>query len=157
MTSILAFQIQLLKFLLLSYSEVSFDINFKCGDGIDVFDEGVEFSTRLCSSPHEWIPIRFLYTNSRNEAAIDIGEPGENFTIRGYRVEQLKYKKRMVRVNVSNHNSSDSIQFRWMQTSRFNTDKLRDLWTLDNIGINFVSGGISTGLLHDNFENGSLK
>jgi len=143
-----------------SYSEASFEVNFHCMDGIDTFDEGVEFAARRCSSPQEWIPLQFLHTNTHthDNAPHDIGEPNTTVLIRGYEVETLKMKdKTVVRVNISNIDPSDSIQFRWMQTSTFKSNAIRDVWTLDNVTINFISGGNSMGLLHDGFDNGSVK
>jgi len=148
-----------------SYRNISFDVIFgRCpGNSIDYFDEGVEFSFRLCSSPCEWIPIKFIYNRFGNYSKkhwwdlIDIGEPNDNFMIRGYKVEQVQVNDHTtIHVNLCNLTLNSSIQFRWLQTSLnpWLRSNCFDVWGLDNIEINLVAGGTNTSLLSENFNSG---
>ena len=51
------------------------------------------------------------------------------------------------------------IQFRWLQTTSFITDSNhRDVWSIDNVTIDFVNvEGMSCMMLDESFENNSLK
>ena len=54
----------------------------------------------------------------------------------------------------------ETIQFRWLQTSRFRGDLVhpKDVWSLDNVNISFIdSRGEETILLEDSFNSDQLK
>jgi len=141
---------------------VSFDIKFNCLDPIDKFDEGIEFAARVCSSPSDWIPIKFIYTNTKKKEGILIGESeGTTLHIRGYSVEKVlsdSESKASVQVNICISALTESIQFRWLQTSFLQSNSIRDVWALDNIEICLESDVKMTRVLyHDNFDDGVLK
>ena len=63
-------------------------------------------------------------------------------------------------VDICNFNISDSIQFRWLQTSSImtNNDILRDVWILDNLEISITTyehGNVQ--LFKETFDGGILK
>ena len=127
---------------------------------IDEFSEGVEFSLRLLSEPEEWIPIRFTYnTMSNRNKEIDIGAPGEDFRLRGYKVEQsmVSYGWNKFEIQICNFSLSDSIQFRWLQTSIFRPGGISDVWFMDNITINLVQPSSRKNLLMEEFNSEKLK
>ena len=128
-------------------------------DKIDLFSEGVEFSLRLLSEPEEWIPIRFIYNEAGREQAIEIGAPGENFTLRGYKTEQSKASDgwNKLEIQICNFSLSDSLQLRWLQTSLFKPGGISDVWFMDNITINLVQPSSRNNLLVEEFNSGNLK
>ena len=56
---------------------------------------------------------------SNGIGANDIGSPGEDFRLRGYKVEQSMVSDGWNKsdIQICNFSLSDSIQFRWLQTS----------------------------------------
>ena len=128
---------------------------------INEFNEGVEFSLSLSSMPDEWIPLKFIYfRNGPNSSEIFIGDIN-NFILRGYEVKDVDASN-MVEVSIClcGFNISDSVQFRWLQTSRFTKSNLipRDLWILDDIIINFVTEELEEiNLLKESFDSLELK
>ncbi len=112
---------------------------------MNAFDEGVEFSIGVSSEPGEWIPLKFIrIKKGRNVSEIYIGDK-DNFRLRGYPVDNqvIISDVKSIRANICCFNSTDSIQFRWLQTSQFRkdhvTDSARDSWSIDNITIDLVS------------------
>ena len=152
------------------HSSVTFLIVFnETGDcnTINEFNKGVEFSVRLLSTPEEWIPLRFIYhRDSKNHSEIYIGEKN-NFHLRGYAVQTLQIDTGLhqasimnVTIEVCHFNASDSMQFRWLQTSYFviNTEKQKDIWILDYIGIDAVTSNFSRMImLNESFENDEIE
>ena len=129
-------------------------------DDIDVFSEGVEFSLRLLSETEEWIPIRFIYNKVVNNVlGIKIGAPGEDFRLRGYKVEQSMVSDgwNKFEIQICNFSLSDSLQFRWLQTSLFKPGGISDVWFMDNITINLVQPSSRNNLLVEEFNSGNLK
>ena len=130
-------------------------------DIIDVFSEGVEFSLRILSEPEEWIPIKFIYTNVRTNShnGIDIGAPGEGFRFRGYKVEQNMASDGWNKfdIHICNFSLSDSLQFRWLQTSLIIRTGIYEVWFMDNITINLVMPSSKYNLLVDEFNSENLK
>ena len=129
-------------------------------DVIDSFSEGVEFSLRLLSKPEEWIPIRFIYNGMSNRnRAIDIGAPGEDFRLRGYKVEQsiISDGWNKFDTQICNFSLSDSIQFRWLQTTYFLPGRIIDVWFMDNITINLVEPSSRSNLLVEEINTENLK
>ena len=138
-------------------------------DRVDRFDEGVEFAFRLSFAQMEWIPIVFIFPNRRVSNDIPIGTP-DNLSLRGYSLEmnqavrlqqsiQQKFKYTLCSPQLPDFDDSDYIQFRWLQTSSFdNNNNHRDVWSLDNVTIDFVNvEGMSCMMLDESFENNSLK
>ena len=129
-------------------------------DTIDLFSEGVEFSLRLLSEPEEWIPIRFIFNNMNDKIiAIYIGAPGEDFRLRGYKVEQSMVSEgwNKFEILICNFSLSDSLQFRWLQTSNVQPNKIRDVWFMDNITINLMLPSSRSNLLEEEFNRENLK
>ncbi len=64
-----------------------------------------------------------------------------------------------VRLSLCGFNNSDSIRFRWLQTSQISSGSIsRDVWILDDIVINIVqSQKIKVNLLHESFNETQLK
>ena len=146
--------------LIFSYSTVSYSIIFigvgKNCNTINKYDEGVEFSARLLSMPEEWIPITYVYRSY----AINISDGGD---IRGYKVNKVRpggnNSTEDIMVDICNFNISDSIQFRWLQTSTINdNDILRDVWILDNLEISInTSDHGNVQLFKETFDGEILK
>ena len=106
-----------------------------------MYDEGVEFSVRLFSLPEEWIPVTYIFRRDDRNDHIIISDGGG---IRGYRVNESRQNgtnsTAKIMVDICNINISDSIQFRWLQTSFLrNGDILRDVWILDNLEISITT------------------
>ena len=144
-------------FLFFYFRMISFEISFRYGDPIDRFDEGVEFSVRVCSSPYEWIPINFISKMLHNRSDISIGQAqGTTLNIRGYNVETIYQNVTEyfvpIHVNICVPVLKESIQFRWLQTSILSSNRIRDVWTLDNIKVNLVSSTSITELLDEEFD-----
>ena len=136
---------------------------------IDHFDEGVELSVRLLSAPMEWIPIVYIYPNNFTVSSypIEIGLLN-NLCLRGYNLDmdqlillevgaERNFSFTLCATDLYGINSDD-IQFRWLQTSRFLTsNETKDVWSLDNIKINFVEIGSNNLILEESFENSFLE
>ena len=119
----------------------------------------MEFSLRLLSEPEEWIPIRFIYNSDTDRQPIDIGAPGEDFRLRGYKVEQSMVSDgwNKFEIQICNFSLSDSIQFRWLQTSIFRPGGISDVWFMDNITIKLVQTSSRNNLLMEEFNSEKLK
>ena len=131
---------------LVSHSNATFQLLFPSDeDPIDLLDEGVEFSVQF-GSERGWIPITLAIlrdkTSRNNVITIGTDYTEDNVLIRGY-LPELKVASRGVNalhsVTVCDFEDSvNSVQFRWLQTCRFNTkNKVRDAWTLDNVLITY--------------------
>ena len=129
---------------------------------MNAFDEGVEFSIGVSSEPGEWIPLKFIriINKDHNVPDISIGDK-DNFRLRGYPVDSqvIISDVSSIRTNICCFNSTDSIQFRWLQTSQFRkdhvTDSARDSWSIDNITIDLVSDKFRLSLLNESFDSDS--
>ena len=120
----------------------------------------MEFSLRLLSETEEWIPIRFIYNKVVNSVqGIKIGAPGEDFRLRGYKVEQSMVSDgwNKFEIQICNFSLSDSLQFRWLQTSQFKPGRINDVWFMNNITINLVQPSSRSNLLVEEFNSGNLK
>ena len=158
-------------------SDVSFSLFFPDGpngedcDRLDTFDEGVEFAFRLSSAQMEWIPIAFIFPamSRRSDNLIPIGTLG-NLSLRGYSLEmdqavllergcQQKFNYTLCAPQLPEFDGSGYIQFRWLQTdSIYTSNNHRDVWSLDNVTIDFVNmEGMSCMMLDESFESNSLK
>ena len=140
-------------------------------DRLDDFNEGIEFAFRLSSAQMEWIPIVFIFPTKTSSTSnnIPIGKNG-NLRLRGYSLEmdqevllqrniQQEFHYTLCSHQLPDFNGLDYIQFRWLQTDSFVTDhNHRDVWSLDNVTIDFVNmEGMSCMRLDESFENNSLK
>ena len=110
--------------------------------------------------PEEWIPITYVFRRYNRSNAINILDGGG---IRGYEVNEVHRDSNNstedITVDICNFNISDSIQFRWLQTSTIlSDDALRDVWILDNleISINTSEHG-NVQLFKETFDGGILK
>ena len=108
------------------------------------------------SKPEEWIPITYVFKR-KNSSTSDGG------SIRGYEVNKVRlYNDNVTEdiiVDICNFNISDSIQFRWLQTSNItDNDILRDVWILDSleISINTSEHG-NVQLFKETFDGEILK
>ena len=127
---------------------------------INQYDEGIEFSVRLLSLPEEWIPITYVFRRVDRNGAINISDGGG---IRGYRVNEARQNgsnsTAKIMVDICNFNSSDSIQFRWLQTSTIQNDEIiKDVWILDNLEISITTsehGNVQ--LFNEAFDGVTLK
>ena len=138
-----------------------------CYDPTEDFDEGVELSVHLLSQPHEWIPVTFIYYIHNNNShpgtsLVGLGEQNdENFRIRGYPVTPLLLGsgKGQQTIQICDLNTSDSIQFRWLQSSVLSPSVVRDTWIIDNITVVLHQkfNANATTLLIETFDNTALK
>ena len=129
------------------------------------FNEGVEFALRL-DDEEVWIPLAVIFHNSGHSNGITLGNL-TNLVIRGYSLDprnEILGDKSVQNVNVSLElcdfeREPESIQFRWLQTSRFvGRNELRDLWGLDDLWISYVEeSGEERVLLSDSFDSEELK
>ncbi len=151
------------------YRFVNFSLQLGHQNGLDSFDEGVEFAVRLCDDLTEcqnWIPIRFFTQNdttNRNNL-IFIGNSRDSVSeivLRGYNVSFKIYADddfHKVQLTLCSEGiaQSDSIQFRWLQTVRLNQIGA-DQVNLDNVKIVFNSPLEGERvLLEDDFQNQSV-
>ena len=136
---------------------------------IDRFDEGVELSIRLLSAQMEWIPIIYIYPNNFTvpSSPINIGLLYDT-CLRGYNLDMNQLRLLQVGDEQNFHVTlcatelsginADNVQFRWLQTSQFiSSRQTRDVWSIDNIKINFVEMGNNNLILEELFENSLLK
>ena len=141
-----------------SHSNVTFQLLFPSETNrINGLDEGVEFSVQF-GSERGWIPITLTILSGRNGRINDI-DIGTDYTegnvlIRGY-LPELKVASHgdntLHRVTVCDfEDSAYFVQFRWLQTSKLNTDKtVKDPWTLDSVLITFQDEEYETYLIFD--------
>ena len=141
-----------------SHSNITFQLLFPSkANTINNLDEGVEFSLQF-GSERGWIPITFaiLRGNTGRSDFFSIGTPDTegNFLIRGYSSELNEISHGAnTRHSVTICDFEDSVhsvQFRWLQTCRFNTnEQVRDAWTLDNVLITYQDGKNGSFVLFD--------
>ena len=91
--------------------------------------------------------------------AIDIGAPGQDFRLRGYKVDQSMVPEgwNKFKVQICNFSLNDSLQFRWLQTSAFTSGGIKDVWFMDNITITLVQPSSRNNLLVEEFNSENLK
>jgi len=144
----------------ISYSLIFPEPNVDCNT-INEFNEGVEFSVYLSSYPQEWIPLKFSYYRlGINSSEILIGDIND-FHLRGYDASEITTNDTNRKVlHVCGFNSSDFIQFRWLQTSQLGIIHVnpKDVWILDDININLVlSEEKYVPLVNESFESANLR
>ncbi len=127
---------------------------------INEFIEGVEFSYQLSSLPNEWIPIKFIYYNNLINSSNTLISDINNYSIRGYTMfNVINNSINSVRLTLCGFNSSDSIRFRWLQTSlKIRDFSSREVWILDDVTINLVQSQVTKfNILHESFSEPQLK
>ena len=122
----------------------------------DTLDEGIEFSIHLSSSPHEWIPVKYVYYGLKTSST-----PVRGFTLRGYSMDMI-YKGQQnlaiaeVAVQFCNIDQNEYVQFRWLQTTVYSDRdymRVRDVWILDDISIEINNKTV----VGDSFSTSNLK
>ena len=117
----------------------------------------------------EWIPIIFIFPAETSNNCTPIGIHGK-LSLCGYSLEmdqaillqpgiQQEFNYTLCSPQLPEFDGSDYIQFRWLQTDSFFTNNNhRDVWSLENVTIDFVNvEGMSCMMLDESFENSSLE
>ena len=113
-------------------------------DGIEGLDEAVEFAIRIDESK-EWIPLRMTFHD-------DTANSSTQLAVRGYSVPAFGRTEAIATENVSicgeKLRDANTVQFRWMQTSRWENRKRRnDIWVMSLLAAIFTTtGGNSTSM-----------
>jgi len=106
--------------------------------------------------------VAFIFSTNKdnNNARIYLGQPNDEFSIRGYLVKIMGIGNgnNNVSLNITNITRSDWIQFRWLQTSQLGSGTLKDTWAIDNIAITKVSSCYnSSNLLCETFNSDTFE
>ena len=123
-------------------------------NGIFAGDD-MEVYIRFLSNPSEWIPL----------AVIQISNQRVNTTRHGY---DVPYKYALDtsgtgtvhgNITICNFTLTDSIQVRWLVTSRGFTKHRapRDVWSLDDVEVTLITECDNYTLLADSFDMSELK
>lgn len=126
----------------------------------------MELAIRL-GTEKVWVPIVFSFlsssTNDKNED-LNVGErSGSSLEIRGYEVDQESFSvgnRSRYSVQVCGFEEAlDSIQFRWLQTDKFNDRNIvKDIWSIDDVMVSYEpEEGVRIILLEDFFDEDQLK
>ena len=131
-------------------------------------DEGVELAVR--DLRRQWTPVAYYYSNitsdRRKQILIGNFQDGSMMlvNIRGYAVPTTTILESHSTVFVSLEIcdpellEQKQVQFRWLETARYeNSRVLPDVWVLDDVFIEYVSGNIRIPLVQDNFNSSNLK
>jgi hypothetical protein len=145
------------------YLDISFLIQWaylKC-DQLDFYHEGIELSLRR---PGDllWRPIAFF---SRNDVQNPATEIPLGHVIRGYSVPHIVLNNSVTQHRREFRICDDSIvgssvQFRWLQTVKQNTDSTpRDVWSLDEVQVTVSHDTECSNVtvLEDDFEEGNIS
>lgn len=128
-------------------------------------DKGVELAVRHWEGDENWVPIAYYYTTRSRRNQVNIGNFDVNFTsvrIRGYEVSAtnitgpISASLEICDPALLEHSQ---IQFRWLQTARHSNKDVPpvDVWVLDEVSIEYVSGNDVIPLLQDKFDSPILK
>ena len=117
--------------------------------------DDMEVYIRLLSNPSEWIPVAFIQINGQIN----------NTRRHGYDIPygySLKLSNSAIihgHITVCNFSLTDSIQVRWLVTSRpRNKDTApKDVWSLDDVEITLITECDNYTLLADSFDMSELK
>ena len=123
-------------------SEVAFDVTLGFGessncDEVEDFSEGLELSVRR--NQGEWIPLMFFASTFVTEEPFINLPKDSTITLRGYTVPYA-----ILAENASNSISvdicrrdifTDTLQFRWLQTSFQRSKSVRDVVILEDITV----------------------
>ena len=145
------------------FRDISFLIQWaylKC-DQLDFYHEGIELSLRR---PGDllWRPIAFF---SRNDVQNPATEIPLGDVIRGYSVPHIVLNNSDTQHHRKFRICDDSIvgssvQFRWLQTVKQNTDSTpRDVWSLDEVQVTVSHDTECSNVtvLEDDFEEGNIR
>ncbi len=117
--------------------------------------EVLEFSVRLLSNPSEWIPLSILHTIEQTTSNCRRGYCVQDIAT----LNPLNMPNIMRKIQICGIPLNDSIQLRWLMSSLLGIKNRPyvDLWSLDDIEINLITGNFSKSLIRDNFNNSALK
>ena len=119
--------------------------------------DNMEVYIRLLSNPSEWIPVAFIQINGQRDNA---RRHGYDIPY-GYVLRPSNSAMDFIHghITVCNFSLTDSIQVRWLVTSR--TTKThrapRDVWSLDDVEITLITECDNYTLLADSFDMSELK
>ncbi len=116
---------------------------------IDNVEEGIEVSLGNWDRGGTWIPVAYHDRFST-----------DTIRIRDYDVPYYYHSGvQSFEMSVCGDDYlRDGLQIRWLQQVIFNTNKKRDVVTLDNVSISLiVSNETSISLLEDGFDQGNLR
>ena len=125
--------------------------------------EGIELSIRQNREPI-WRPLAYFVKINlpRGPKYINLGyHEGNNLYIRGYLVRRVVHDNMDVQHNISiqvcdpRYLEAESVQFRWLQTSRVNAER-KDMWSLDDVKVDVVRESRKM-LFWEDFENYTAK
>ncbi len=123
-------------------------------DGCDKIDakksEGIEVSLGNWNGDGNWIPLAYHDRFSTNDHTI---------RIRDYDVPYYYHSGvQSFKISVCGDDYlRDGLQIRWLQQVILNTDKKRDVVTLNNVSISLIVNETSISLLEDEFDQGNLR
>ena len=128
--------------------------------------EGIELSIRQINEPI-WRPLAYFTGEGLLPGPdyLKLGyNEGNNLYLRGYLVPRVDYNSTDKQHNISirvcdpRYLNNASVQFRWLQTSRVNSE-YKDIWSLDDVKVDAVrEGGESRETPYwQNFENVTAK
>ena len=132
--------------------------NSDCGGNLNnngrTAGDDMEVYIRFLSNPSEWIPL----------AVIQINKQVASTRRQGYNIPYLYIRTDEVNVvhgniTICNFSLTDSIQLRWLVTSRaFTEDRApADVWSLDDVEITLITECDNYTLLADSFDMSELK
>ena len=152
----------------LIFRVMSFLLDFVgCGGDMSNFDQGVELAIRNWNETGEkWVPLVFYYNNTQRRRDIPIGmynESSDTVDVREYTVSTVQVNSSIPLLSLEicdvRYLRPEKVQFRWLATSRSRISKPApsDVWTLDNVTIQYIVNGNNFILLEDTFDSLELK
>ncbi len=127
-------------------------------------DKGVELSIGNGDGNGYWIPVAYYYQSLRRRPEIEIGtfKSDTSVIIRGFTVAATKIDGSLsasLEICGPELLAHSHIQLRWLETSRHpvRSPPPVDVWTLDNVTIEYINGSSINTLLHDTFDSQILK
>lgn len=128
-------------------------------------DKGVELAVGNWEGDGYWIPIAYYYATTSRRRRVRIGSFNDDFMsvcIRGYEVTATNITgpiSTSVEICDPALLEQSWVQFRWLQTARHSNEKVPpvDVWVLDDVSVEYVSGNVIIPLLQDKFDSPTLK
>lgn len=126
-------------------------------------DKGVELAVGNWKGEGYWIPVAYYFESLSRRPEINIGTLTSNSArIRGYTVAttmvdgSINASLEICDPTILEHSH---IQFRWLETTRHSKQKPTplDVWLLDDITIEYITGSVTRTLLRETFESQILK